>query len=156
MTIQDLIKYSIQEVLSNQHLLSEFKDLYKSIHGVYPTCSSCAIASEIRALLESQNKTTINQMDYKFKSPKGEILTFTNENGKKVRCYDTNLNDEFVKGFLTPTQYTTDEEIELRKSLFKILPTIKDEKKEVTTEVTEENIEVKVEPKTKRASRKKK
>jgi len=135
MTIQDLIKYSIQEVLSNQHLLSEFKDLYKSIHGVYPTCSSCAIASEIRALLESQNKTTI---------------------GKKVRCYDTNLNDEFVKGFLTPTQYTTDEEIELRKSLFKILPTIKDEKKEVTTEVTEENIEVKVEPKTKRASRKKK
>ena len=156
MTIQDLIKYSIQEVLSNQHLLSEFKDLYKSIHGVYPTCSSCAIASEIRALLESQNKTTINQMDYKFKSPKGEILTFVNANGKKVRCYDTNLNDEFVKGFLTSNQFTTDEEIEFRKSLFKVLPTIKEEKKEVTTEVTEENIEVVVEPKTKRASRKKK
>jgi hypothetical protein len=155
MTIQDLLKYSIQEVLNDKHLLSEFKDLYKSQHGVYPTCSSCAIASEIRTLLESQNKTTINQMDYKFKSPKGEILTFVNVDGKKVRCYDTNLNDDFVKGFLTINDFTTDEEIEFRKSLFKVLPTLQEEIKEVTTVVTEENIEVVVEPK-KRASKKKK
>lgn len=155
MTIQDLLKYSIQEVLNDKRLLSEFRELYHSQHGVYPTCSSCAIANEFRALLESQNKLTYNQMEYKYKSPKGEILTFVNADGKKVRCYDTNLNDEFVKGFLTSNQFTTDEEIEFRKSLFKVLPTIKEEKKEVTTEVTEENIEV-VEPKTKRASRKKK
>lgn len=136
--------------------MSEFKDLYKSQHGVYPTCSSCAIANEFRALLESQNKLTYNQMDYKYRAPKGEILTFTNENGKKVRCYDTNLNDEFVKGFLTSNQFTTDEEIEFRKSLFKVLPTIKEEKIETELSV-EENIEVKVEPvKKKTTSRKKK
>lgn len=155
MTIEELSQYTINEVLNNQHLLLHFRELYKNKHGVTPTCTSCAIANEFRSLIESQNKLTYNQMDYKFRAPKGEILTFTNENGKKVRCYDTNLNDEFVKGFLTSNQFTTEEEIETRKSLFKVLPTIKEEKKEVTTEVTEENIEVKVEPK-KRASRKKK
>lgn len=155
MTIEELSQYTINEVLNNQHLLLHFRELYKNNHGTYPTCTSCAIANEFRSLIESQNKLLIMSKEFIYKSPKGEILTYINKDGKRIRCYDTNLNIDFVAGFLAVNKYNTVEEIEIRKSLFKILPTLQEEKIE-TVKPVEENIEVVVEPKTKRASRKKK
>lgn len=155
MIIDDLLKYSVQEVLNNERLLSDFKDLYKSQHGVYPTCSACAIANEFRSLLEAQNSI---KMEYKYKSPKGDILTFLNENGKRVRCYDTNLNIDFVQGFLTLNQHTTQEVIDERKLLFKQLPILKEEIQdaEVANLQPTENNTQEAKPVKKRASRKKK
>lgn len=157
MIIDDLLKYSVQEVLNNERLLSDFKDLYKSQHGVYPTCSACAIANEFRSLLGTQNKLIIMAKEFIYRSPKGDILTFVNADGKRVRCYDTNLNIDFVQGFLTLNQHTTQEVIDERKLLFKQLPILKEEIQDAEVanlQSTENNTEAK--PVKKRASRKKK
>lgn len=166
MSIEELSQYSISEVLNNERLFLSFKALYKEIHGVYPTCASCAVANEFRKLLTSQQKLTFKGMEYKFRSPKGAILTFTNDKGKVVRRYDTDLNDEFVMGYLTPNKYQSEEVIEERKKQFKtlVLPQLT-ELTETTEEVkeavtAEQNIVetpvVEEKPKKKRAPRKKK
>ena len=159
MTIEQLSQYTINEVLNDQRLLIAFKTLYKDKHGTIPTCSACAIANEFRSLLEAQNSIKIDKMEYKYKSPKGDILTFLNENGKRVRCYDTNLNIDFVQGFLTANAHTTQEVIEERKLLFKQLPSdIKEEIQDAEVanmQPIENNTEAKPVTK-KRASRKKK
>ncbi|MGV0964762.1 hypothetical protein [Empedobacter falsenii] len=165
MTIEELSQYTINEVLNNQHLINVFKDLYKSKHGVTPTCTSCAIANEFRKLIESQNKLVIMSKEFIYKSPKGEILTYINKDGKRIRCYDTNLNIDFVTGYLSVNKYNTIEEVESRKALFKTLPVItsnevkqdviKEENIETVNPV-EENIEVVKPVKKKTTSRKKK
>ena len=82
-----------------------------------------------------------------------------------IRCYDTNLNIDFVTGYLSVNKYNTIEEVESRKALFKTLPVItsnevkqdafKEEKIETVNPV-EENIEVVKPVKKKTTSRKKK
>lgn len=154
MTLNELSQYNINEMLNNEHLIFHFKEIYKASYGVYPTCTSCAIANEFRKLIESETKININQMEYKYRAPKGEILTYINADGKRVRCYDTNLNDEFVRGFLTVSKFADKEEIDKRKSLFKVLPIIEETIEAVKS--VEENIEVKVEPLKKKPTSKRK
>lgn len=92
---------------------------------------------------------------FKYKS-QGEILTYTNDKGKKIRIYDTNLTEEFVQGYLTPNKFTSAEEIEDRKKNFKKLPDFitNPTSPEETTEVTETPQPIK-KPSKKRASKKK-
>lgn len=125
MTLEELSKYDINQILSNGDLLYTFKELYKKMYGKYPDCTSCAISSEFRKLFiinEEMEKTFI----YK---TKGEIISYINPRGRKVRSYDSELSEEFVIGYLTPNKYTSAEEIEVRMKEFKKLPSFIDEVK---------------------------
>lgn len=71
-------------------------------------------------------------MSYKLKEIKVEILTFEKD-GNKIRCYDNNLNDEFVRGFLT---YGTDAELKERRKLFAVLPKLEETQTEEEQETS--------------------
>ena len=119
MTIEELMKYDINEVLSNQDLLYQFKSLYKEKYGVEPSCTSCSITSEFRKLFII--KENMQEKTFKYKQ-KGEIISYTNNNGRKIRSYDNELSEEFVIGYLSINNYTLQEEVDERMKEFKILP----------------------------------
>lgn len=123
MDVIELIKLSGREVRGNSNLMAIYITAFQNQFGHKPNCAGCTFNTDFQklknAVLNPKQKTIIPmEKTFKLYQVKGDILTY--KDGKKtVRQYDNRMTEDFAIAYLTRG---TDEQIEERKKLFKVLP----------------------------------
>ena len=140
MTKEELISFGSSKVRNDRALLSLYFEMFKEEYGYQPQPPCCGNMADWDRFVKSKNETTLTKK-YEIMNPefeikdKQKIYTYTDAKGIKRRCGGYNFTIEFASAYLTNG---TDEEIELRKKEFKVLPNL--EPKEIET--TESNLSI--------------
>lgn len=159
MTFEELIKYNKSEVRSNSNLTLYFINAYEFLFGFKPSCSGCSINKEFEKLKKEVLKRNILELEIEIKqqiinnmeqtktfvrsaSLTEDMLAYKDKNGVIRRKFVNKLTDEFVIAYLTNG---TEQELEVRKKKFKVLPLAMTEtKKDLVIEENKEIVQKKV------------
>lgn len=155
MEVKELIKLNSREVRGNSNLMAIYIEAFEKQFGYKPNCVGCSFNSDFQKLKNALNSTSHSQFlkkeimanTFKLRQVKGEILTYRKD-GRTVRQYDNRMTEEFAIGYLSNG---TEEEIQERKKMFKVLP-----KELADAKAKKEAEETAKEEKPKASSRKKK
>lgn len=131
MTANEFIQLNSDKVRRDSSLMLFYIDLFYKTFDYKPNCAGCTFNSDFyklkRALSKEKNvnlslNKKVMEKTFKLKKVTNTILSFKKD---KVthRLYDTNLNEDFVVGYLTNG---TEEEIAERKKLFSKLPKLEE------------------------------
>lgn len=131
MTANEFIQLNSDKVRRDSSLMLFYIDLFFETFGYRPNCAGCTFNSDFYKLKSALSKEKnvnlslnkkVMQNTFKLKKVTNTILSFKKD---KVthRLYDTNLNENFVIGYLTNG---TEEEIAERKKLFSKLPELEE------------------------------
>lgn len=123
MTIEELILIDKHKVRRDSNLMHLYLEYFKETFNYLPNCVGCSFGSDWQKFVTYHSKSlkkTLTLQKVKImssitiKKVQGKILSYKKD-GKTLRLYDNNLNDDFINGFLSNG---TDEEIAERKKLF--------------------------------------
>jgi len=122
LTKQELILKGSSSVRANHSLLLSYIEIFKSEFGYAPQPPCCGNMHEWEKFKNSNNLKQIEKMGSVEKTFKvkdiHKIFSYV-KNGTKQYCRGSVLTEEIVNEYL---KYGTDEELELRKKEFYVLP----------------------------------
>lgn len=126
-TIEDLIKAGKNEVRNNSNLMTAYIQIFEEKFGRKPDCAGCTFNSDWNRLIQNQNTILSNNIIMSDKTfllrDNSIIYSYDVEVGenqlRRVRRYGNLMDEEFAVNYLTNG---SDEQIEVRKRQFKILP----------------------------------
>lgn len=110
MSDKEFIELGSRKIRNNENLMAFYLDLFYQYFGRKPNCAGCSFSGDFkrlkRKILSNKPKKSIKMRKKKKgtyvlkKKYYGKILSYKNSEGRIIRRYGVDIDDEFAENFL--------------------------------------------------------